>query len=299
MATWKKVIVSGSNISELANNSGYLTAGNIGSYIPNIFATASYDGTNLLADSTADTLNFASSSGQGLTISANAGTDTLTWGLSAIPNTSLANSSVTVGTTAISLGGSATTIAGLVSVTSTAFTGSLVGTAATASNITPAISTIGVNRVTTANANGTLTAQQNLTFDGATLTITGNLTVNGTTTTVNTTNLIVSDQFILMGSGSLAKKDGGIVVQSDAADNTGYAFALNATSEVAPRWGVTSSYDAGTTTFTPDEYAVTVKSVAGTWTAASAAPTYGGTAFGYGSMVIDNTGQGDIWIYCI
>ena len=53
---------------------------------------------------------------------------------SAIPNASLANSSVTVGTTAISLGSSSTTLAGLTSVTSTSFTGALTGNADTATS---------------------------------------------------------------------------------------------------------------------------------------------------------------------
>ena len=52
---------------------------------------------------------------------------TIALGLSNIPNSSLANSSVTVGTTAISLGSSSTTLAGLTSVTSTAFVGDLTG----------------------------------------------------------------------------------------------------------------------------------------------------------------------------
>jgi hypothetical protein len=95
MATWKKVIVSGSNVSQLNNDSGYLTVGTV--VIPNSFATASFNGTNLLADSQTGSLNFASSSGQGLTIAANAGTDTLTFGLSAIPNTSLATPTFNVG----------------------------------------------------------------------------------------------------------------------------------------------------------------------------------------------------------
>jgi Chaperone of endosialidase len=53
---------------------------------------------------------------------------------SAIPNASLTNSKVTVGSTDISLGGSATTIAGLTSVTSTAFVGALTGNADTATS---------------------------------------------------------------------------------------------------------------------------------------------------------------------
>lgn len=57
----------------------------------------------------------------------------ITLGLSNIPNSSLANSSVTIGSTAISLGGTSTTLAGLTSVASTTFTGALSGNASTAS----------------------------------------------------------------------------------------------------------------------------------------------------------------------
>jgi hypothetical protein len=90
MATWKKVAVSGSDISQFNNDAGYITTISA----QNAFATASYDGTLLLANDANGNLAFASSSDQGLTISANAGTDTLTFGLSSIPNTSLANSTI-------------------------------------------------------------------------------------------------------------------------------------------------------------------------------------------------------------
>lgn len=106
MANWKKVIVSGSNISQLNNDAGYVTQG---SFVEsNAFATASFNGTNILADSKSGALNFASGSGQGLTISADAGTDTLTFGLSAIPNNSLANSSITIAGNSTALGGTVT-----------------------------------------------------------------------------------------------------------------------------------------------------------------------------------------------
>lgn len=133
MATWKKIVVSGSNISQLNNDSGYLTAGTLG--IKNAFSTASFNGVNIISDSITGSLNFASSSGQGLTISANAGNDTLTFGLSAIPNSSLANSSVSIGGQTITLGAAATTtLTGMTSITSTSFTGSLFGTASWANN---------------------------------------------------------------------------------------------------------------------------------------------------------------------
>jgi hypothetical protein len=90
MAEWKKVAVSGSDVSQFNNDAGYLTSVTA----QNAFATASFDGTELLANGADGNLVFASSSDQGLTISADAGTDTLTFGLSAIPNSSLANSTI-------------------------------------------------------------------------------------------------------------------------------------------------------------------------------------------------------------
>lgn len=55
-----------------------------------------------------------------------------------IPNAALNNSSVTIGTTNIALGGTSTTLAGLTSVTSTTFVGSLTGNASTATTATSA-----------------------------------------------------------------------------------------------------------------------------------------------------------------
>jgi len=54
--------------------------------------------------------------------------------LSNIGNASLTNSSLTVGSTSISLGATATTLAGLTSVTSTSFVGALTGNADTVTN---------------------------------------------------------------------------------------------------------------------------------------------------------------------
>ena len=106
MATWKKIIVSGSNISQLSDDVGYVTQASL--VETNAFATASYNGTSILADSKSGALNFASGSGQGLTIAADAGSDTLTFGLSAIPNSSLANSSITIAGNSTALGGAVT-----------------------------------------------------------------------------------------------------------------------------------------------------------------------------------------------
>jgi hypothetical protein len=75
-------------------------------------------------------------------------------GLTSIPNSALTNSSITVGSTAISLGGSATTIAGLSSVTSTTFVGALTGNASSATTATTATNAtnIAITDDTTTNA---------------------------------------------------------------------------------------------------------------------------------------------------
>jgi hypothetical protein len=94
MAEWKKVIVSGSNISQLNNDAGYLTSATV--QAANSFATMSIGGVSVIADVAADTLTIASASNSGLYITPNAGTDTVTFGLSAIPNSSLANDTVSI-----------------------------------------------------------------------------------------------------------------------------------------------------------------------------------------------------------
>ena len=110
MATWKKVIVSGSNVSQLNNDANYLTTATLG--IPNGFSTASINGINLLADSPSGSLNFASSSGAGLNITGNSGTDTLTFTLGSIPNGSLTNSTITVTAGSGLTGGGSTALGG-------------------------------------------------------------------------------------------------------------------------------------------------------------------------------------------
>jgi hypothetical protein len=90
MATWKKVAVSGSDISQFNNDAGYLTSVTA----QNTFATMSINGVNVIADGAVDTLTFASSSGAGLNIVGNAGSDSITFTLGNIPNTSLANSTI-------------------------------------------------------------------------------------------------------------------------------------------------------------------------------------------------------------
>ena len=160
MATWKKLVVSGSDISQLNNDLGYISASQVPS-AENSFATASFNGTDLISNSTSGTLNFASGSGGGLKIDANSVSDTLTFNLEAVPNSKLANKDITIGTTAIDLGESSTVLAGLTSVSSTSFTGELSSTSTLANGVeaTTQLLTDSSNKVaTTAFVQGVVTA---------------------------------------------------------------------------------------------------------------------------------------------
>jgi hypothetical protein len=197
----------------------------------NIFQNMS-DGTNTaVADSATDTFTFTA--GTGITCSINTSTDTLTIGTSNIPNASLTNSSVTIGSTSIALGATATTIAGLSSVTSTSFVGALTGNASTATTLQTARNIQGVSfngsadiTVVTAGTGVTVSGTQvsigqavattsNPQFAGATIdgvqigitaaneidTVSGNLTIDsaGGTVTVDD-NLTVSGNLIVNGT---------------------------------------------------------------------------------------------------
>ena len=275
MATWKKVVVSGSNISQLNNDAGYLTSVTT----QNAFATASYDGTALIADSAQGNLTFASSSGQGLTISANSGTDTLTFGLSAIPNTSILNPEITIAGISVDLGDSITQAQILA--------GSTVVSASVLSSPSQGQALLTTNGVAGSTIDLGLETGDSPQFVG--LTLTGDLVVLGTASFQNTQNLLVADRFILFASGSNTTGDGGIVVQQDT-QNIGELYGYNSTFN---RWGFTSSFDATGNSFTPSVYAGAVE----TDTVAPAGdPIYGGGTQGHGTIHVD-TNTGDIFIY--
>ena len=99
-----------------------------------------------------------------------------------------------------------------------------------------------------------LTTESNVTFNN--VIATGNLDVQGTTTTLNTTNLNVEDQFILINSGSNSK-DAGIIFGGTSGTNQqgkaliwDYSFNSNdgrlavSTADVA--WNNTTNFAGGT-----------------------------------------------------
>ena len=111
--------------------------------------------------------------------------------LSSIPNSALANSSITINGVATPLGGSTTT---------TSVSGGLGGTITFSG-------TAGEVEVSTNSGTGTFTIglpdsvqiTSNLSVGGNT-TITGNLTVNGTTTTLSSTEVVVADKNIVLAN---------------------------------------------------------------------------------------------------
>jgi hypothetical protein len=309
MATWKKVIVSGSNISQLNNDAGYLTSVTA----QNSFVTMSVNGTPVIADSAVDTLTFISSSGAGLNIVGDAGADSITFNLTGIPGSSLNTTSVAnaisgsiysgvSGDILIAANGAATIQTNSVAL-GTDTTGNYVASVANGTGITAIAAagegsavTVSVSGASTLNTNavtkwtGTAFANSTITDDGSTVTITGNLTVNGTTITVSTENLTVSDKFILLASGSTSNVDGGIIV-SNAAANTGTAFYYDGNDQ---RWAVTPSVASNSTSATVNSYVVTVS---GSSANPSGNPLYGAAdPSRIGAMYV-NTSDQSIWIW--
>lgn len=312
MATWKKVILSGSNISQLNNDAGYLTAVTQ----QNTFATMSVNGVSVIADSGIDTLTFASSSGAGLNIVGDSGTDTITFTLTNIPGSSLNTTSVAnaiSGSIYSGISGDITiTTAGVASIAAnsvdlgTDTTGNYVQSVTAGTGITaiPAASegaaitvevsgasTLNANTVVKWNAGDNAFANSLITDNGADVTIGGNLIVNGTTVTVSTENLTVSDKFILLASGSTSNTDSGIIV-SNAAGNNGTAFYYDGNDT---RWALAPSVASNATTATPNSYIVSVSGSATPGIIPAGNPTYGGTS-GYGNLFV-NTADETVWIY--
>jgi len=124
-----------------------------------------------------------------------------------IANAKLVNSSVTIGSTSVSLGATVTSFAGLTSVTSTSFTGALTGNASTATTLQTARAINGVNfdgsaaitvKASTTNALTIGTGLSGTSFDGSgavtiaidstVTTLTGSQTLTNKTLTTPTIN---------------------------------------------------------------------------------------------------------------
>lgn len=128
------------------------------------------------------------------------------------------------------------------------------------------------------------------------LTVTGNLTVAGTASLQNTTNVLIADKFILLASGSTSLTDGGFVIGASAGMASGSAFYLSSASTGNyGRFAVAYNVSATASTATPDEFVVTTKLNAGNPSNA-VPPTWGSTTNGVGNMWV-NTTTSDIYIW--
>ena len=112
------------------------------------------------------------------------------------------------------------------------------------------------------------------------------LTVFGTASFQNATNLDVADRFIRLASGSNTVTDGGIAIQQNNSTNA-EVFAFDSTTT---RWGVTSSFNPANNAYTPDAYVSLVLEGAGN------DPTVVGARYQVkGNMFIG--ADENIWIY--
>lgn len=222
------------------------------------------------------------------------------WTGAAFANTSLSdNGTVVSGASSIQLTGANSSLTG-------SFTGSFKGDGSqltglvteldisgstgggTVDLLTQTLSVVGTNNeIETSAAGQTITiGLPNDVVISNNLTVNNNLVVFGTASFQNTTNLEVADRFILLASGSNAAGDGGIVVQQGTQD-VGELFAFDSG---ATRWGVTGSFNASNSSFTPDAFmAAVVEGTSGDPTTAPARYTAKGNIF----IGNDDT----IWIY--
>ena len=279
----------------------------IGSEMFKTISVAGQD--NVVAESNADTLTLVGSTG--ITITTTAASDTVTLTAASIPNSALSNSTIsgvalgsnlndlTVDDTTINLN-SGTTFNGSAARTISAKTAAISdgGTGlATADQIHTFYTAGGSNLATALNTDlgGDFTigsqSDDTATFSGGVV-VTGNLDVNGTLTTINSTNLAVTDKFIIAASGS-SSGDGGLIIETNGA-GSGTAFGYD---DSAKRWGLTKEDDTAqnATSISPRQFVV---SVSGSAASPSGNPSdFGtGTADRIGMMHV-NTSNGEIWIY--
>ncbi len=138
----------------------------------------------------------------------------------------------------------------------------------------------------------TLTHSSNaITVGGGKLVVTGNLEVTGTTTTLQSTNLVISDQYAFLASGSSAANvDAGILVQSGSTAGSGSAIFHDTS---AQRWAVAKGVAEG------DTKALTSTGLVVTTTSGTSVPVGSTPEYGVGELYIDTDdgNEGGFWIY--
>ena len=297
MATWKKVIVSGSD-AELNNLSVLKASGSFsGSFQGEVLGT--------MASSSVSTLSQTAS----VALRANALAPTVTATSASVAARATTLSSAATASFAdistLSRGGSgsfsgsyqgdgsnltglATTLtvdgdSGTQDVSLTADDLQILGTT---NEIVTAITKVGTDVKATISLPDDVTIGNDITITRDAL-ISRNLTVRGTASFEATADLNIADRFIGLASGSAATGDGGINIQQGA-NGRGEGFGFE---NSVSRWGVTSSFDPLGNTITPDAFMTVNVSDGSANDPTAIAARYQKN----GNIFIGNTG--DIWIY--
>ena len=272
MATWKKVVVSGSN-AELNT----LRATSV---------TASLFGTSSFATS-ALTASFALNA---------AGSQLATGSFATTGSNTFVGNQIITGSLNVT-GGITGSLLGTASFATSTLSSSRAANAGTVDSISGNITNNTDNRILTALGGGTINGETNLTFDGTTLDVNGSvvisqdLTVNGTTTFINTQNLYVEDRFVLLASGSGAAKDSGIVFEDFNIGPFGTGSVLFADTVGTKRLSYKFTGSIDSTGFNPDAYINMTFIQDGTFTNTSIVDQKIGGDTGAGYMFIDSDGN--------
>ena len=129
---------------------------------------------------------------------------------------------------------------------------------------------------------------------GGNVEVGGNLTVIGDVNMQSSTNVVIDDQFVFIGSGSSNTEggvDGGIIVEGTTVDE-GFAFFYDASTK---RWALSSGSAANTSAETPDAFLVTT-TISSADPVDTSAPIYGVNENKSGQLHV-NESNGNIWIY--
>jgi|TARA_B110000858_G_C17807683_1_gene478932 hypothetical protein len=277
MAQWKQIVVSGSNISQLSNDAGYvLNQGSSGIQLNGSF-TGSFTGSAFLPPlsqgvgiapfsyngSTPTTLTLTNGFTDGGGIAGQFGSSTQVPVLTIDAQGRITTASLSTISTTLSISGdSGTDSVSLVDGTLNINGSTGIATAVTDDVVTL---TLGAGIVSGSSVSSPGQGQVQLTTNGLAAsaidlglettddvtfnsvnvtgdaTVDGNLTINGDLVSIRTTNLEVEDKYILLNSGSSNPDTAGIVV--DQGSGAGDAFIFDATDL---RWGVNKNIAATT-----------------------------------------------------
>ena len=333
MASWKKIITSGSSahlqaIETDGNVSGSLTstgsfghikvggnnfttavsasAASFGDFLgsggggggsQNVFSTVAVAGQNdVVADSTTDTLTLAG--GSGIDITTNSTTDKITFNSytdAQISGSLGSNQDFIRSLTAVKISGSFNIASS--SLASRVTTNKDNFDALNGKTLISSSEQI-ADDISGSFGNQKVSTTSDVTF--ATLSTTGNtvvggnLTVTGTTTSANSST--ITDQYIFLAKDSEGGNvDSGILVQSGSVANKGSLLFHNNIGAKDRRWSVKSEVATTDTAVEPDQYVATVNTPDLHNSASNYVPSDSDKKYGKGEIFIN--GDGEIFIY--